>query len=195
MSDLELLVASDRDPTAFREIYERYAGLINAYLLRRVREREAALDLTAETFAQAWQSRARCEDHHNGSLGPWLFGIARNVLLSSVRKRRLISDACERLKVTAGRSQAEPSTAWLDGLDEDLADALATLPHGQRRAVELRVLGDHSYDQVAHELDCSQGAARIKVSRGLATLRTRLTTSLAGDALSSSPTSSRRSQP
>ena len=107
-SDAELLVAARSDASAFRELYERYADRVYGYHLRRSQDPHAAHDLTAETFAQAWLSRARFRDEARGSAGPWLFGIARHVLLVSVRRRRLERSACERLGVldTAGR---EPS--------------------------------------------------------------------------------------
>ncbi len=173
-SDTELLAASNHDPAAFRQLYERYATAIHRYLLRRVGEPEAALDLTAETFAQAWESRHRFDDQRGGSIGPWLFGIARNLLLRSVRERRLVAEASERLRLTTGRAQSDPSDDWLDGIDEDLAEALESLPDMQRRAVELRVLQDQAYHQVAEDLGCSTVAARIRVSRGLATMRAKL---------------------
>ena len=109
---------------------------------------DAAHDLTAETFAQAWLSRARFRDEAGGSAGPWLFGIARHVLLVSVRQRRLERSASERLGVLdaadrAGR--AEPDETWLDGLDE----ALAHLPEAQQDAIRLRVVDDLGYDEAA----------------------------------------------
>jgi DNA-directed RNA polymerase specialized sigma24 family protein len=98
-SDAELLVAARSDASAFRELYERYADRVYGYHLRRSQDPHAAHDLTAETFAQAWLSRARFHDEARGSAGPWLFGIARHVLLVSVRRRQLERSACERLRV------------------------------------------------------------------------------------------------
>ena len=65
--------------------------------------------------------------------------------------------------------------AWLDGLDADLGAALAELPDGQRRAIELRVIADRAYEDVGRELEISPGAARVRVHRGLAAIRDRLT--------------------
>jgi RNA polymerase sigma-70 factor (ECF subfamily) len=94
------------------------------------------------------------------------------VLFASVRKRRLELGACERLGLLErlDRAPAEPDESWLDGLDE----ALAALPDGQREAIELRVVDDLDYERVAAELDTTPLAARVRVSRGLATLRHRL---------------------
>src|SRR5262249_22726091 len=144
------------------------------YHLRRARNTDAAHDLTAETFAQAWLSRRRFDDRADGSAVPWLFGIARNVLLVSVRRHRLERSACERLGVLA-RLDAQPpplqpEESWLDGLDE----ASAELPDGQRDAVFLRVGADLDYDTVAATLGTSPPSARLRVHRGLETLRNRL---------------------
>ncbi len=168
-SDAALLAAARTDAGAFRELYDRYAGRVLGYHLRRCRDEDAAHELTAETFAQAWLVRARFRDECGGSAGPWLFGIARNVLLASVRRRALEDGARERLGMLAAPS-AEPDDTWLEGLDE----ALDELPESQRRAIELRVLEDQGYDDVATALGTSPAAARVRVHRGLAALRTRL---------------------
>ena len=175
-SDAELLLRARKDPDAFRVVYDRYAGRMHAFLLRRTGDREAALELTAETFAQAWIGRHRFRDLAGGTAGPWLFAIARRTLVRSVSRRRLERSALERLQVSLAADAVEvtPIEAWLDGLDTDVASALAALPPDQRQAVELRVVGDLPYGRIAERLGCSSVAVRIRVSRGLATLRSRL---------------------
>jgi RNA polymerase sigma-70 factor (ECF subfamily) len=172
-TDAKLLAAARTDPSAFRELYERYAERIHGFYVRRTRDDDAAHDLTAETFAQAWLVRGRFRDEAGGSAGPWLFGIARNVLLMSVRRGRLERGAIERLGVLAlsEPAAAVPDEAWIDGLDA----ALAELPEGQHEAIRLRVFDDLAYDEVATALGTSQQAARVRVHRGLAALRHRLT--------------------
>ena len=170
-TDAALLLAARTDPGAFRELYERYAEQLHGFHLRRTADADAAYDLTAETFAQAWLSRARFRDEAGGSAAPWLYGIARNVLLMSVRRRRLERSACERLGVLTGAGDTSvPDERWLDGLDE----ALAELPEGQRQAVALRFAGDLEYDAVADALGTTPQAARVRVHRALAALRQRL---------------------
>jgi RNA polymerase sigma-70 factor (ECF subfamily) len=174
-SDAALLRASKSNAAPFRELYERYAARVYGFHLRRTRDDHAALDLTAETFAQAWFARARFRDEAGGSAGPWLFGIARNLLAQSVRRRAIELDACARLGILAGLDHepgtAEPAETWLDGLDE----ALEELPGGQRHALELRVVEELDYEQVARRLGTTPAAARVRVTRGLGHLRQRLT--------------------
>jgi DNA-directed RNA polymerase specialized sigma24 family protein len=96
-SDAELLSAARSDPNAFREVYDRYVERVHGYFVRRTGDEEAAFDLTAETFAQAWLVRVRFRDEADGSAAPWLFGIARNVLLMSLRRGQLERRAAQRL--------------------------------------------------------------------------------------------------
>jgi RNA polymerase sigma factor (sigma-70 family) len=173
-SDARLLREARVHPGAFRELYERYAERVHGFHLRRTRDADAAHDLTAETFAQAWLSRTRFRDEADGSAGPWLFAIARHVLLASVRRRALERSACERLgvfeRLDREPAQVEPQESWLEGLDE----ALDELPENQREAIRLRVVADLDYDGVAAALGTTPRAARVRVSRGLTALRKRI---------------------
>jgi RNA polymerase sigma factor (sigma-70 family) len=169
-TDAELLVAARTDASAFRTLYDRYAVRVLRYHERRTSDPDAAHDLTAETFAQAWLCRTRFVDQAGGSAAPWLFAIARHVLLASVRKRALEQRACRRLGLELSGAAAEPDERWLDGLDE----ALAELPETQREAIRLRVEDDLGYDRVAEQLGTTPQAARVRVHRGLASLRNRL---------------------
>ena len=159
-SDAALLAAARSDPGAFRELYDRYAEPILGFHLRRCRDEDAAHELTSETFAQAWLARSRFRDECGGSAGPWLYGIARNVLLASVRRRALEARARERLGMQVAPTTISPQDEWLDDSVDDLPEA-----------VRLRVVEELSYDEVAATLGTTPGAARVRVHRGLAALR------------------------
>jgi RNA polymerase sigma-70 factor (ECF subfamily) len=100
-----------------------------------------------------------------------LYAIARHVLVASVRQRRLERRAIERLGALLDRDDQDvvPSPLWLEGLDE----AIAELPADMRRALELRIVDELTYDDVARELETTAGAARLRVHRGLSALRSR----------------------
>jgi RNA polymerase sigma-70 factor, ECF subfamily len=170
-TDAQLIAAAKADASAFRELYDRYAERIHRPHLARSRDRDAALDLTAETFAQAWLSLDRFRDLADGSASPWLYAIARNVLVTTVRKRTLERRACDRLGVLVTREREShapaPEDGWIEGLDEELAALSPQL----RQAVTLRVLDDLPYADVAAATGTTVGAARVRVHRGLNALR------------------------
>ncbi|HEY5331931.1 MAG TPA: sigma-70 family RNA polymerase sigma factor, partial [Solirubrobacterales bacterium] len=142
---------------------------------RRTAGEDTAVELTAETFSRAWVMRERFEDRHEGSAAPWLFGIARNVLLMSVRRGAVERLTAERLGVLerldlGGGATAAPEPAWTEGADE----LLDSLPLSQQEALRLRIFDEMSYDEVADALGTTRSAARVRVHRGLAALRERL---------------------
>jgi RNA polymerase sigma factor (sigma-70 family) len=170
LTDGALVRASRVDADAFDELYRRLAPRIWRYLRRRTRDDDVATELTAETFARAWIARSRFSPGVADAL-PWMFGIARLVILESVRRQQLELRATESLGLglllDRGRTEARPDEAWLDDLD----DALDTLPPDQRSALSLRYRDDLPYDEIGRRLGISVVGARARVFRGLATLR------------------------
>jgi RNA polymerase sigma-70 factor (ECF subfamily) len=178
-SDAELLEAAAGDPQAFREFYDRYAVWVRTWLQRQTGSESAALDLTAETFAQAWHSLRRFRDLADGSAAPWLFGIARNLLRQYHKHNRIETAARKRLGLPVAFAESEE----YDRVDERISasslrpaleHAVGALPQEQRKALELRVVQQLSYDEVAGRLGCSQNAARLRVSRALRALTVQL---------------------
>jgi RNA polymerase sigma factor (sigma-70 family) len=173
-TDAELLGAARSDPQAFREFYDRYAAWVRVWFARQTGSESAALDLTAETFAQAWHSVRRFRDLADGSGAPWLFGIARNLLRQSYKHNRIETAARERLGLPATAEgddyEAVDERVAARSLAPALGAAVRLLPPDQRAALELRVVEQLSYDEVAGRLGCSENAARLRVSRALRAL-------------------------
>ena len=146
------------------------------YFLRRTRDPELAADLTAEVFAAALAA-ADSYQEMGKSAAPWLFTIASNTLVSSVRKGRVeeaarrqvgMLNAIElRARSLERVEQSVAGDAWVSGL-------LSRLPEDQRAAVRARVLEDRSYEEIASRLQTSSLVIRKRVSRGLARLREEL---------------------
>ncbi len=173
-SDTELLVASRRDPAAFRVIYDRWARKLLVYFQQRTLDPEAAADLTAETFAVAYLRRHRFRDIGRPA-GAWLYGIAARELGRYRRRRGVEQRALRRLGVevpTLDQASYERIEQLVDlaPLRARVPAALDRLTPGQRDAVRLRVVEELPYREVAARLGCSEGAARVRVSRGLARL-------------------------
>ena len=175
-TDAELLLAARTDPQAFREFYERYAVWLRAWFHRQTGGNETAtLDLVAETFAQAWRMRGRFKDMADGSAAPWLFGISRNLLRQYHKHNRIETAARARL----GLPLTYAATDEYEAVDERIAavslapqlqSAVQALPTDQRRALQMRVVEQLSYEEIAERLDCSINAVRLRVSRALRAL-------------------------
>lgn len=168
MEDDELLARSRRDPTAFGAFYERHERLVLGYFVRRLRDPELAADLAAETFAAALLA-ARKFRGDGAPASAWLLGIARHVLLGSLRKSRVEDKARRRL----GMQPIPLDDELLERIARiDTESLLARLGPDQAAAVRARVLDDEGYGVIAARLRCSESVVRQRVSRGLARLRT-----------------------
>jgi RNA polymerase sigma factor (sigma-70 family) len=177
MTDEELLARSSRgDDQAFAAFFDRHLAAVTAYFRVRVPEPEVAYDLAAETFAAVIVA-ARKFDPARGSGAGWLFGIARNKLLESLRRGRVEAAARRRLGLEP-QLLDDGDIQRVDDLAEIgepmLNELLSNLPEPQRHAVIARVVDEQPYEQIAANLGCSEMVVRQRVHRGLARLRTSL---------------------
>jgi RNA polymerase sigma factor (sigma-70 family) len=172
-TDLELLRRADRDPDAFVAYYDRHERAVVAYVGALLRDPDVTVDVVAETFARAFQSRATFREEASGRA--WLLGIARHVVLASWRRGRVENEARRELQMrTLAMSEEtlrEVERTVLESEEAVVAAWLSDLPADQREAVRRRVLAEDDYAAIAADLDCSEAVVRQRVSRGLATLR------------------------
>jgi RNA polymerase sigma-70 factor (ECF subfamily) len=170
------LAASLRDavhaPAAFSRVYEAKAQELLVFLLRRTFDVEVARDLTAETFAQAFEHRRRFRGQTDAEAAAWLYGIARHQLGRYARSGVIQRKAVERLgivvpDVSDDEHQRIVELAGLADLRKTVADAFSTLSPQQREALRLRVIDEHAYRDVAATLGVSEETARARVSRAL----------------------------
>jgi RNA polymerase sigma-70 factor (ECF subfamily) len=84
VTDAELAARFRRDPETFTAVYDLYFRDVYRYVAGRLGE-EMADDIAAETFLKAFAQRDRFQPER-GSLRPWLFGIATNLVADHRRK-------------------------------------------------------------------------------------------------------------
>lgn len=171
-TDAQLIKEARTNADAFAELYERHVRSVHAWFRARV-EPATAMDLTAETFAQAALGLRRFRDLADGSARPWLHGIARNLLSAYWERERVETSSRRRLGLPLSAYDdelAEVEERATDGERAAVRGALDALPPTQRHALTLRIVEERSYAQVAHILGCSEVAARLRVMRALGSL-------------------------
>jgi len=159
----------------FPAFYASHSREVLLFFARRTYDPEAALDLTAETFAQALASSRHYRGQSEDDAAAWVHGIARHLLARYFRKGRVERRALERLGVdipAAGEDELEriEELADLRSLRSSTAEALRELSRDHRRALELRVVRELPYAEVAAQLGTTEQTARARVSRGLSAL-------------------------
>lgn len=172
-SDADCIARSLREPTAFEPIFDRHFGVVHRYLQRRA-GRDLADELAAETFALAFARRASCRA--SGSVLPWLYGIATNLLHRHRRAERRQLLAYGRSGVDRGIAYEDEAVARADGssLDARLARALVAMRPRQRDALLLYAIADLSYEEIALALDVPVGTVRTWLHRARLTAQREL---------------------
>jgi RNA polymerase sigma factor (sigma-70 family) len=176
--DSRLLLGSNDDPALFGELYRRNRDSLLAWFTRRTLDAEVGAELAAETWAAVLLHRDRF-DPRRGTGMAYIWGIANNKLKNWWRKGAVERRARDRLGMPVIEVDDEAvcyveSLVDLEMIREEVLQAVEELPEGERAAVELRILQGLEYAEVARLLQCEPGAARVRVSRGVARLRSRL---------------------
>ena len=146
---------------SFAAAAEAYLDDVYAYLLYLTGDREAAEDLTQETFEKA-QRRWRRFDVRRGEARTWLCQLARSSALDHFRGERRRRGREER----AAPRERQESRFGL-GLSPELERALASLSAGEREVVALRVVLDLDGETAARMLGISPTACSTRLSRAL----------------------------
>ena len=160
------------DNQAFAILYERYVDRVYDFVVRLVGDRDAAADITQETFLKAMQAlRAR---RFSGSLRAWLFTIARNTAIDYQRRQR--TTAFSHLptpegeewepEIPASGPEAEPEeTARRRELADLVWQAARGLPPSDYAVLELALRHDLAPAEVAQVVGVRRGAINTRLSR------------------------------
>lgn len=167
-SDEELMELYQRngDESAFSALYRRHSGRVYGYLSRRVAARQERDDLHQAVFLRFHQSRQLYDPRY--PVLQWLFVIARSTLVDHARKQSRSLPWGDGTAVTEIAAPAAPTVPMTPagGLE-----SLAGLSGREREALELRVLDELSYREIARKLGASEPSVRQIVSRALRKLR------------------------
>jgi RNA polymerase sigma-70 factor (ECF subfamily) len=166
----EALVARLRqgDHVAFSLLYRRRQGSIYRFAFHMTGDLVVAEDVTQEVFLALLTGRALF-DPSRGSLGAFLFGVARHQVLKRLGRQRevLVEDDCA-ADDDLLRDMVRQETV------ERVRKAVLSLPASYREAVVLCDLEESSYEEAALALDCPVGTVRSRLNRGRAMLAQKL---------------------
>ena len=159
-----------------------YLPVLHRVAVRLTRRPCDAEDLVQETVARALAYRAQF--HPGTNLRSWLLTIERSIFLNSHRSVRCapqlqsMDNLDENTLYSTSGVSASPSAehVLLQGwIDDEIVDALRSLPEHYRRAVLLCDVQGLSYAEIAQQMGCALGTVMSRLHRGRALLRHALT--------------------
>jgi len=165
------LVASAQrgDQRAFAALIELYQNTVYGFLRARLVEPADAEDLCQEVFLRCYLGREKLS--RAAAVGPWLIGIARNILREHIRRvnrRKEVAwtELCLELDALASEHEQQHEEALVH-----LPGCLETLGQSAREAIELRYRRELRMAEIGTRLHRSEGAVKLLVHRARAALR------------------------
>ena len=140
-------------------IREHQRAILN-YLWRMTSDEQSAYDLAQEVFVRAWRHFDKLRSYD--SPRAWLFRVATNLALSSIRGRRALSSVD---LLPSEQQPAASDPAWRVVERDLVRAALDALPARRRAALILREVYGLTGAEVARALGMSEAAARMTLSR------------------------------
>lgn len=160
MDDETLMVKyQNNDLLAFEELYARHKDKAYGYLVKKLKDCNAADEVFQNAFVKLHRKRRQYDSQH--SFLKWLFIITNSEMLDFLRKKDINTEFSEELY--------SPDEEVIP-LAVNLAE-VEGLSNNEKTALNLKYYQDYEYLEIANRLNTSQSNARKIVSRGVAKLR------------------------
>jgi RNA polymerase sigma-70 factor (ECF subfamily) len=155
---------------AIRELYSCHAKVLHGYVEQFCPDRTSADDIVQETFIRAWRHLPQLSADDR-PIRPWLFRVARNLLIDA--------DRAARSRPMAVQAQPAEEAGTDSGLDQVLdrqlvSAALEHLSPAHRTVLVETFYHGGSLAGLAHQLGIPHGTARSRLHYALHALRQQL---------------------
>lgn len=170
MSALLVQVAREADRAAFTELFDHFAPRVKAYLMRLGSAAGQAEDLAQDVMVTVWR-KAALFDERQASAATWIFTIARNRRIDSLRRaRRPEIDPNDPLFVPDAEPQ--PDAVLVTAEREDrVRSAMAKLTEDQRALLTQAFYEGKSHSEIAAATSLPLGTVKSRLRNIFAKLR------------------------
>ena len=162
------------DEKVLAAVYEQHEPAVTACAVRLLRDREAAADVTQETFLRAWEN-PQILVQGPGEVRAWLLRVTRNIVVDLWRARAARPQEVSDVAVDAGMVGATPDHADRVADAVSVSEALATLSDEHRRVLEQVIFRDRSTAEAGAELGIPAGTVKSRTHYALAAISKVLT--------------------
>jgi RNA polymerase sigma-70 factor (ECF subfamily) len=169
---LVIRVRDGQDRAAFAVLFQHFAPRVKAFLMKSGAGAALAEECAQDVMAVLWQ-KAHLFDPARASVATWVFTIARNKRIDTLRKSRRPEPEELDWGPEPEPDQAEVMEAQQE--TEKLGRALAGLPAKQRALIERAFYGELSHSEIAAETGLPLGTIKSRIRLALDKLRHDLT--------------------
>jgi RNA polymerase sigma-70 factor (ECF subfamily) len=162
------------DQQAIEILHERFAHGMYAVAMRVTRSERLSEEAVQDAFMAVWQDPRRF-DPARGSLGPWIFTLARYKAIDAVRREAAVKRRTAEVDLELYEAPDDVhNDVWRRLRRERLNDAISRLPEDQRRALSLAFIQGLTHVEVAEREGIPLGTAKTRIRTALLRLRASL---------------------
>lgn len=166
-------IARSADRTAFRELFQRYAGRIKGFLMKGGARGDQAEEIAQDVMVTIWRKAASFDPDKAGA-ATWIFTIARNRRIDVIRReRRPEPDPEDPLYKPDDPMTPQQALAGQER-DRRVREALDDLSDEQRQIVRMSFFIGLSHGEIAQKLEIPLGTVKSRTRLAFARLRSAL---------------------
>lgn len=162
------IIQGDRD--GLKEIYSAYLPFVFAVIHSVLKNREDAEDVTTDFFIKLWSlaEKYRTGNGHKG----WMATVARNMAIDYYRAHyREIPSEDEFMDVAVSQAGTETSHEEEIVSNQTVQEMLQKLNGGERQIINLKILGDMTFKEIAQVLGIPMGTVTWRYQNAIKKLR------------------------
>ncbi len=149
------------DENAFRELYDLTNKAVYFYLYRLLKDRESAEDVQIDVFTQVWKGAKKFKG--KSKVTTWIFGIARNLAMNELRKRKYHVNIDDYPEMTQDNSTDQGPD--LEAMDQKkiIKNAMSKISSKHQEVLDLVFFHEMNYQEISDTLHVSVNTVKTRV--------------------------------
>nr|WP_233343193.1 sigma-70 family RNA polymerase sigma factor [Hyphomonas sp. Mor2] len=170
LADCVEQIAQSRSRTAFSEIFEYFAPRLKSYLIRLGSEPSSAEEIMQEVMLNVWR-KAEQYDRRQASVSTWIFRIARNRRIDTLRRLNKPELDAEDPMLQPAEAEQPDITVNRAQIEIQVREAMETLPEEQLVLLKAAFYDGLSHSEIAKRFDLPLGTVKSRIRLAFLRLR------------------------
>ncbi len=172
-SDHELIRRTlEGNQLSFKKLLERHHGPVFAAVRSVLGDSDDVDDVTQRVYLKIYRGLPRFRG--DAKFSTWVYQIARNEAISATRRKRLDTDDIDEVHIAADAAARPDQVYQRDERARQVEEAVGGLDERYRTVLELRYMGERSYEEISELMDLPLGTVKTYIYRAKAALKKHL---------------------
>ena len=166
--ELLLIKEAQSNVQAFSKLYDMYFLKIYRYCLNRLAHKESAEDVTSQVFLKSIEIIKKFDLDRKLRLGPWLYAIAHNLIIDTIRKNKfsMVLDEKNDTENVDGTAIIEHELD-ISMMQKQIASIFNQINSRYAQIISLKYYSELETDEIALLMDIKEAQVPVVLFRAL----------------------------